>query len=125
MVEIALRKNLKMIVIDLEDTNYPSDEIHTFIENCDLFTGWWNYFPGVFIVESSLEVDEVANVIVKRFDDITCLVSPVETGRFSGRMNGNAWLWLMDESEETKAQLRELMIEKKRQKDKIKRVSKS
>lgn len=113
--QIPIRPNIKVLVINSLEQKYDPTEIQDFITSNEHIDGWWNHFPGVWLIETKLTSRDLAKVFYDAFDGISCFVTSVNTGDFSGRMSGDAWLWLMMETDERKERLREAL--KKRQEE--------
>lgn len=123
-ISIPIRKNIKVLVVNSLEEDYDPEAIQDIIEKSDKIKGWWNHFPGVWLVETEMSPYHLSKLIYSEFDGITCFVTTATTGDFSGRMNGAAWLWLIDVPEDRKEKLREKMIEEKKKSAQALRKSK-
>ncbi|WP_131818608.1 hypothetical protein [Sphingomonas turrisvirgatae] len=108
---LQIRDNLYILVFNTMDRSYDADDVQSYIENNERVVDWWNYFPGTYLIEFSDGPKTFMSELYGQIPDASCFCSRINTGEFTGRINGDAWLWLLDLPEERKAQLREQMIE--------------
>lgn len=106
-----IRKNIKVLVVNVNQPGYDSDQIQSVIGKSEKIIGWLNHLPGIWFIETQLTASELAKLVYETVVHVNCFVTSIEGSTFSGRMSWETWLWLLDVSEETKAKFRSQMLQ--------------
>ena len=67
-----------------------------YVKDSKKISRYWNYIPNVFIVESNLNVRDLA-VSFKPFLRVGYLVTEIDNTNTDGQLPSAAWAWFIDE----------------------------
>jgi hypothetical protein len=89
----------KKVYMIVPDTTYPFDsgKFHSYIKS--LYTSgyinaWWHYLPGgLYFVDTSLEVNQLYNLIIKGIPLRKHIIMEVNPNNQQGWLSKEAWDW--------------------------------
>lgn len=108
---LPIKENLFILIFNVGDDEYDPNQAQKFVEDSSLIEDWWNYFPGVFIVQAKVTVDELYAEISSHLDRMGVLVIRLQKENFSGLLPGMAWLWLLDLDDNSRNKFARSLIE--------------
>ena len=95
--ELVYRDNLRLIVFDVNDDRFNAEKMLRYFEASENYSDWWNHFPGVFIVRSKLDPNEINNDIGDSFSPTPSLIcTEFRRPIASARLDERAWRWILD-----------------------------
>ncbi len=85
---------LYAIVVDLADEQLDIKHIQFYVKNEPMFAHWWNYLPGLFLVETALSAIEITRRVKEHIGDVSFIVMQVDANDTSGWLFEEAGDWI-------------------------------
>ena len=93
--KFVARGNLFIFVFDVSDPEIPQGDVHERIISSQLIESWWNYLPGVYIIETDADPAELRDALFAAIGRGTCIIHPFDLQQMNGRMPVAGWSWML------------------------------
>lgn len=111
MSKLRIRPDTFLLVFNTADQKYDAESAQSAVESSVLVKAWWNYFPGVYLIQIDCGPHDFAESLYNELGHVSLFMSKVNEEQFSGRLPGDAWLWILDISDDEKVELKKTMQE--------------
>ena len=83
-----------IVTLDMSDPDLELKRVRTALTADDRIAKWWNYLPGVYIVQTDLSVKDVTSRVHKHAGNTSFLVSEIDLSASNGWLPDRAWKWI-------------------------------
>lgn len=91
-----------LLVYDQKSSNINSKVLHQYVSDSKHINGWWHHLPGVYIFNSPLSADELAEQFKNVLDFSKFLIVEINSANSNGWLPQKAWNWLQTEAKPVK-----------------------
>ena len=83
-----------MLALDANSAFGDLEKIQKFVTESPDFTSWWNHLPMVFVLETALSSEEIADKLHALSPDTRFLLTEVNLAAAQGWLPEISWKWI-------------------------------
>ena len=91
---------LMIVTLDITDPRLEIEEVRKLITSDENISNWWNHIPGVYLVTTNCDAEELSERIRPLLNETSFLAMEVNPAESEGLLPKRAWRWIRRRSRE-------------------------
>lgn len=83
-----------LLAFDVLESADATKAVKRLIKDSPDFPHWWNYIPGVFLLTSEMNAEQIADEIRPVSDDANFIVLEIDPNNSQGWLPEKSWEWI-------------------------------
>ena len=83
-----------VVAVDASHPDFDVVAVKSILRGSPMFSGWWNYIPGCFLVTTKSTADETADEIRRATGQASVLVIEADPKASEGWLPDRGWDWI-------------------------------